>query len=268
MKIVFYLSQILVFILFDTVSAQSYSRKSSGNITPWEIAFSAGISSFVTSVNPQPGAVSNRINYWKRDINPAFGLSVVRNISPSIGLELNWINTHLSGTWSNKYPSLFVGTAYENPLKFNSKLNQIDLMVSFNLNQMMLPGEAEDIWHLYLKTGLGMSLITETKHFYPDGSKYSRLSFVLDGGFSYTLTDQIKLMAGSSFRFVNTDNLDGVHVVEADLKGNTTNYLRIYEIYNYTYVQVSYSFGEIGPKKHKSTTKSSKGKFKVSRKRK
>ena len=53
-------------------------------------------------------------------------------------------------------------------------------------------------------------------------------------------------MIGSTFRFVNTDNLDGVHVVSTDLNGKTVEYMKVYEIYNYTYLRVSYNLGDIG----------------------
>ena len=75
------------------------------------------------------------------------------------------------------------------------------------------------------------------------------MSFALDAGLSVSLNERIKLMIGSTFRFVNTDNLDGVHVVSTDLTGKTIEYMNIFEIYNFTYLRVSYNLGNIGFKK-------------------
>ena len=133
---------------------------------------------------------------------------MVRNISPSLGVEINWLNTRLTGTWNNKWPALPISTSYQSPLTYNSQINQFDVMMVFNLNQIMLPGDEEDVWHLFFKSGIGITKIKDKKKFYPDGSSYARMSFALDAGLSVSLSERIKLMIGSTFRFVNTDNLD------------------------------------------------------------
>jgi len=243
MRIVFYLTQLVVFLLVQNVSAQRYRIKGVGYVAPWEIGLSTGISSFLTSVAPNSGLNPNRINYWNNNGNPGVALSVVRNFSPSIGIELNWLYTRLSGRWDNKWPQIPEYADHQNPLTYNSLINQFDLMVAFNVNQILMPGDAEDIWHLYLKTGIGMTRINDKKNFYPGDSPCNRLSFAVDAGISVSVSEKAKLMLGSTFRTVNTDNLDGVHVFSTDQEGKPVAVMNVFEIYNFTYLRINYSWG-------------------------
>ena len=239
----------MIFVtLFQSATAQFNFKNKKGRISPWEIGLSGGITTFVTSVNPESGAPDKLINYWKRDINLGFGLSVTRNISPSLGVELGYLNTHLSGSWSNKFQVPAGYGTYPSPLTFNSKINEFDLLMVFNLNKIFHPGGDKDPWHLYAKTGIGVAHINDKQNFYPADNPYLKVSFVADGGVSVSMSEKVKLMVGSSFRLVNTDNLDGVHVVGIDPSGNIVGYTSILELYNYTYLRLSYSFGEMGSK--------------------
>lgn len=121
MKLNIFLTPVLVILLFQGVSAQWRPGKASAGITQWEIGLSGGVSTFMISVNPTSGAPAKQINYWNRDVNPGVGLSVVRNISPAIGIELNWLNTRLTGKWKNSYPLPLISEGHEIPLTFNDK---------------------------------------------------------------------------------------------------------------------------------------------------
>lgn len=267
MKINFCLTFILTFLLIQGVSAQKRRTYQNASVSQWEIGLSGGVSTFVTSVNPGPGAPKSSINYWNRDLNPGIGLSVVRNISPTIGIELNWLNTRLTGSWNNKWPAVGISVYKETPTTFNSQINQFDLMATFNMNQMMLPGDEEDLWHIFLKTGLGIAHINDKKNFFPGDNPYTKLSLALDAGVSVSISDKLKLLAGSTFRFVNTDNLDGVHVATTGINGQVVSWMKVYEIYNFTYLSVNYRLDDFGIKKSKATVKNRKGKFKVYRRR-
>jgi len=190
----------------------------------------------VTSVNFNPGAPNKNINYWNNNLNPGIGLSVLRNFSPAVGLEINWLNTRLTGKWNDNWPPLPISVGRETPLTYNSQINQFDLMIGINLNQIMLPGDNEDVWHLFIKTGAGIADIHDNKKFYP-GINYVRLSFPLDLGLSVSISKRMKFQIGSTLRFVNTDNLDGVHVTYTNLNGDTVTPTHILEIYNYTYLK-------------------------------
>ncbi|NEW83389.1 MAG: hypothetical protein GZ094_13620 [Mariniphaga sp.] len=96
MKIIFYLTQILVFLFFHIVSAKTPVNGAVPIITPWEIGLSTGASIYGTSFIQKPDATYMRNSFWYRDVNPAIGLFAVRNISPSIGIEMSWLNTCLS----------------------------------------------------------------------------------------------------------------------------------------------------------------------------
>lgn len=248
-QIILSFTLIISVALLQDATAQKHFKDKTGRISPWEIELSGGFSSFMTSVNPDADANNKQINYWHNDFNPGIGLSVVRNISPSLGIEINWLNTRLTGTWDNQFPPLAIAVGYPAPLTYNSKINQFDLMMAFNLNKIYKPGNDEDKWHIYLKPGIGIAHIKDNQNFFPGDSPYLRVSAVLDAGISVSLSEKIKIMAGSSFRFVNTDNLDGVHVLTTDSEGNPVGQEKVYEYYNYTYLRVSYSFGRFGSRK-------------------
>lgn len=238
------ISIVTLFLLFLTGNsyAQKSSHSRSGQMAPWEIHVSSGVSFFVTSVNPQ-SSVNRNVNYWSRDPNPGVSVAFTKNITPSFGLEINWLRTRLSGTWNNQYLALPIAERYESPLTFKSKINQFDLMMTFNLNQIFLPGEIEDKWHLFIKPGIGVSLIKDTKAFYSYLGYYSRISYLLDAGFSYSISSRVKLKVGSTFRGSNTDNYDGVHVGGRNPDGSTFDYLHAFEFYNYNYLGLTINLG-------------------------
>jgi len=121
-------------------------------------------------------------------------------------------------------------------------------MLALNVNQMMLPGEYEDPWHLFLKAGIGITDIVDNKKFYTENHS-TTMAFAVDAGFSFSLGERIKFRVGSKWQFVNTDNLDGVHLSSVDLNGVTVEYQKIREVYNYNYLGVSYSLGNFKLKK-------------------
>ena len=240
------LTQVLIFLLSAYTSAQEIRFRGVGYTSVWEIGISMGVSTFLTSLNPTSALNFNKFNYWHNDVNLGIALSVVRNISPSVGIEMNWLNTSLSGRWNDINPLPSISAGHQSPLTYKSKINQFDLMVAFNLNQIMLPGDAEDVWHLFIKTGIGMTQIIDSKKFYPDGSSYFKMSYAADLGISVSLSEKIKLMLGITIRSVNTDNLDGVHVVSTDMEGKQVTVMNIFEIYNFTYLRLNYNLGKIG----------------------
>ena len=243
MKITYCLTPILVLLLFQGASARGYMRRGEGYIAPWEFGISAGVTTFLTSVNPTPGAANSTINYWHNDLNPGVALSVVRNLSPSLGIEVSWLNSRLTGKWNTKWPPYSTAPGLENPLTYDTQFNQLDLMANFNLSQIILPGDEEDPWHLFMKAGVGVAQIKDNKNFFPGDSPAIKMSFALEAGVSVSLGEKIKLMVGSNFHSVNTDSMDGVHVFSTDKKGKTIAYLNIFEIYNFSYLKVSYNFG-------------------------
>jgi len=248
MKTTFLLTQIIVILFVQNISAKNPFNRGVPTIAPWEIGLSSGVSIFISSFNPESSAINKKLNYWNNGINPGFGLFVVRNISPSIGFEMNWLNTHLTGKWSGKWPLLPILAGRESPLTYNSQINQFDLMMVFNIDQILLPGDPEDMGHFFIKTGIGLAHIKDTKKFYP-GINYDRISGALGAGYSVSLNEKIKLQIGSIFRTVNTDNLDGVHVVANNKNGQLVNYMKIFEVYNYSYFSATYSLDDFGSNK-------------------
>ena len=252
MKTISILTLILFILIWQSASAKKTIKNGVPVVSQWEFGLTSGTSLFLTSINPDQNAVNKKINYWRNELNPAVGLFVVRNISPSLGFELGWLYTRLTGKWNNKWPPLAVSTGRPSPLRYDSEINQFDLMMVFNLNQMMLPGDEEDNGHLFFKTGIGLSQIHDNNKFY-SVSNHARISFALGVGYSLSLNKKLKLQIGSTFRSVVSDNLDGVHVVGNDTNGKLVNFMKIYEIYNYSYLSMSYNLGKLGSKKYRST---------------
>ncbi len=224
---------LLLILLFLSLLTHAQKSRKTAEVTPWEVGLSAGASWFVTSVNPE--APPNRINYWNPNMNPGFGLSVTHNFSPALGMEAGWLNTRLTGEWDSQYPLPTIAAGRESPLTFDSRLNQFDLLMTFNMNQLFLPGDLEDPWHIFTKAGFGMTMISDQMKFYPDGSQYLKFGPTLDVGFSYSLNEKLKLQVGSAWRFVDTDNLDGVHVTSP----TGAAYFKVYEVYNFNYLRLT-----------------------------
>jgi hypothetical protein len=243
------LIQSVIIILFQSALLYGQTSNSTGIISPWEIGVSTGVTTFLTSINSKAIAPSRRINYWYANLNPCVGLSVARNISPAFGMEFNWLNTRLTGRWNDNWPAHPLSFGQESPFTFNSSINQFDLMMTLNLNQIMLPGEIEDPWHFFIKTGIGLSCIKDNKKFY-QVSNYQSMSIPLDVGISFSLSERVKLLMGSTWRLVKSDHVDGVQVVYTDVSGNISNELgTIYELYNFTYISITYGFGHFSSKK-------------------
>ena len=165
MKSIFCLTQFLVILFISAISAKTPVNYGIPVISLWEIGFSSGVSIYGTSFNMGSNAIPNRYSYWNRDLDPGIGLFVVRNISPSLGVEINWLNTCLTGKWKHRWTPIPILTGRENPLTFSSQINQFDLMMVFNVNQIMLPGDEEDRGHFFIKTGIGIMAIKDNQRF-------------------------------------------------------------------------------------------------------
>lgn len=250
MNRIFLITLIVLFSIVQDIHGQWNNRYRFNPSSLWEIGISAGASTFLTSLNPEAAAGSSKFtNYWHQQINPGFGLAVKYNIIPSIGAELNYLNTRLTGTWNDKWPPNPSAGGHDSPLTFDSKINQFDLLATFNINQLLLPDDDQEMWHLFVKTGPGITQIIDHEKFFADKDSfnYKRFSYSIDTGLSFTISESVKLLVGTNFRIVNTDNLDGVHMFETDTDGNVTKaYFHVLEIYNFTYLRVNYCFGTIG----------------------
>ena len=249
MNRIFFTSLIVLFSFVQNSYAQWNNRYRFNPSSLWEIGISAGVSTFMTSINPEAGSENRYTNYWTPQINPGFGLAIKYNIIPSLGVEVNYLNTRLTGTWSNEYPTHPSSGGHDSPLTFDSKINQFDLLATFNLNQLILPDDDPEFWHVYVKTGPGLSQIIDKEKFYADKDSfnYKRFSYSVDAGASFTISESVKILFGTNFRLVNSDNLDGLHIFDYDNEGNVSKaYFHVSEIYNFTYLRVNYCFGTIG----------------------
>ena len=212
----YFLFIVSIFLLI-TFSAMGQGIGKGLKVRPsWEIGLSLGASEFLNTINPNADAIFEKFNYWKPNINPALSLSIIKSITPAISAELLYFTTRLSGSWDlNKgYPipplAISEGLAYPNP--FKTGINQLDLLISINLNQMVAPNRANDKWNLFIKGGIGAVLVRGIDALYPytRADKFVDYALVYGGGFSYQINNRLKLNLDVILNRVETDRLDGV----------------------------------------------------------
>jgi hypothetical protein len=238
-----FVAAIMLFITQSTVA--QYSRRSSGEMSSWQIGFTAGASKFQTSINPNSDAVYKKLNYWNSDFNAAISLSVIKTISPKFSTEFEFMTTKLSGSWnaSSGFPHpAAVGNVVPKP--FKTGINQLNLVLIANLNQIVAPNSASDTWYLFIKGGGGASFLKAYSSVFPFSNEF-KYSILYGGGLSYKINDQIDLKLGTTWYRVETDRLDGLHTAKPGGGiGNAGYYFNIKERYIYPYIGMTYGFGQ------------------------
>ena len=213
----------------------------------WEFGFSVGFSKFLTSINPNSDAVYKKFNYWNSQMNTAMTFSILKNFSRKFSAEFDWTTTKLSGIWDkNKgYPvppsAIASGLSYPDP--FKTGLNQFDLIFVANLNKIIAPNRANDIWYFFSKIGGGAVFLKEYAGLdqYRKSGVGFKYAILYGGGFSYSINQKIKIKLGTTWFSVNSDRLDGVHTVINGAGG--TAIFNVKENYIYPYIGLTYVFG-------------------------
>jgi hypothetical protein len=235
-----------------------YSRRSSGEMSSWQIGFTAGASKFLTTINPNSDAVYNKLSYWNSNFNAAISLSLIKTISPKFSAEFEFMTTKLSGDW-NENSGFKLPAAAGNviPKPFKTGINQLNLTLIANLNQIVAPNSASDTWYLFIKGGGGASFLKEYSGLFPYTKANSYKYTILYGtGLSYKVNDQIDLKLGTTWYRVETDRLDGIHTEKPGGGiGDAGFYYNIKERYIYPYIGITYGFGQA-----QSNSKASKAK--------
>ncbi|MCX6239877.1 MAG: hypothetical protein NTY07_20420 [Bacteroidia bacterium] len=249
---------IAILLLIAQSTVAQYSKRRSGDVSSWEIEFTGGVSKFLTSINPNSDAVYKKFNYWNADFNGAFTLSVTKTISPKFNAQFEFLTTKLSGQWNvnSGYPvpplAIAQGLSYPNP--FKTGVNHLNLLILANLNQIVAPNSANDKWYLFVKGGMGLAFLKEYSSLYPlvqPGNPF-KYTVIYGGGLSYTINDKIKLKLGSTWYRVETDRLDGVHILKpgGDYQVDPGFAYNVKERYIYPYVGMTYGFGKANFKAH------------------
>ena len=252
-------SVLIVFILLcftqSTVAQRGQLKSESGN--SWEFGISGGASKFLNTINPNSDAPFKKFNYWNADFNPAVTLSVIKNFSPKFSAEFEFLTTKFSGAWnqSNSYGvpqyALDLGLEYPNP--FKTGINQFALMFVPNLNQLIAPKNASERWYLFLKVGFGAAYLKEYYSLFPYGKGTGfKYSLAYGGGFSYIVTEKIKLKLGVTYYRVESDRLDGIITLRPNhmSTSNDDYYFNIKESYMHPYIGITYGIGQIQSKNH------------------
>ncbi|MEI6139453.1 MAG: OmpA family protein [Mariniphaga sp.] len=217
---------------------------------PWEIGISGGLSRFVTSFNPNQDAVLRKFNYWNDDINPAFSLSVIKNFSPTLSGELEWVNTKLSGSWNknNGYsiPPLDVANGILIPQPFETGINEFDFLLNVKLKWLSSLLTKNKAWRIFLRGGIGLDLIKDYRalyHFDLPRNGYA-YSILYGGGISYQIAPKLTIKASLMMSRVTTDRLDGVREIKPEPYATGTNifyYYNLKERYVRPYIGIIYS---------------------------
>jgi len=90
---------ILMIIICHAAIAKKFNSQSKYKTRLFEVGLSLGGASFITSFNPDIKANDKFVNYWHNKINPGVGFSVTRNISPTFGICLNYLQTTSRHKW-------------------------------------------------------------------------------------------------------------------------------------------------------------------------
>ena len=219
-------------------------------IFPWEIGFSGGMSRFITSFNPNQDAVLKKFNYWNDDVNPAFSLSVIKNFSPALSGELEWVNTKLSGSWNmnNGYsvPPLVVTNGLVIPEPFETGINEFDFLLNVKFKKLIRQFTKNKAWDLFFRGGIGIDLIKDYRalyHFDLPRNGYA-YSILYGGGISYKATPKLTIKVSAMMSRVTTDRLDGVRELKPGQFPNGTNplyYYNLKERYIRPYIGIIYA---------------------------
>jgi len=231
---------ILMFQVATIIRAQNFGKQHK-----WEVGISGGATEFLNSINPNSEAQYKKFNYWNSNLNSSFSLSVIRNISSQFSAEIEWITSKLSGTWNQNsgyevpQSAIDLGLPYPDP--FKTGINEFDLMVSINLNKVILPKSKNDKWYVFIKGGGGVVLLKEYQALFPystPGNPF-KYSIAYGTGFSYKIDDKVKIKLGLTFRQVETDRLDGIHTMKPDNPYDP--YFNVKEVYCSVYLGMTYT---------------------------
>ena len=217
---------------------------------PWEIGVSGGISRFVISYNPNRDAVLKKFNYWNSDINPAFSLSVIKNFSPTLSGELEWVKTKLSGNWNSEngysVPPLVTAIGLVYPQPFETGINEFDFLLNIKLRKLLRQFTKNNAWDLFIRGGFGIDLIKDRSalyHFDHPRNGYA-YSILYGGGISYKVSPKLTIKASAIMSRVTTDRLDGVRELKPGESPTGTNpfyYYNLKERYIRPYIGFVYA---------------------------
>ena len=217
---------------------------------PWEIGVSGGLSRFVTAFNPNQDAVLKKFNYWNDDINPAFSLSVIKNFSPTLSGELEWVNTKLSGSWNTKngypIPPRDVANGISIPQPFETGINEFDFLLNVKLNWLSSLLTKNKALRIFLRGGIGLDLLKDYRalyHFDLPRNGYA-YSILYGGGISYQVAPKLTIKASVMMSRVTTDRLDGVREIKPEPFATGTNtfyYYNLKERYVRPYIGIIYA---------------------------
>jgi outer membrane protein OmpA-like peptidoglycan-associated protein len=218
----------------------------------WEIGFTGGLSRFVTSMNPNQDAVLKKFNYWNSDKNPAFSFSLIKNFSPSISAEFEWINTKLSGIWNKnknyKVPAIAVANGLAYPEPFETGINEFDFLLNLKLKKLTSVFTNNKAWQLFIRAGIGLVLLKDDKALYHfDGPRNGyAYSILYGGGLSYRPSPKLAFKLGAMMSRVTTDRLDGVREIKPGQLPTGPNpyyYYNLKERYFRPYIGIYYTIG-------------------------
>src|SRR5659263_268380 len=160
--------------------------------------------------------------------------------------EFDFLTLKFSGAWnqSNSYgvPQYALDLGLEYPGPFKMGINQFALMFVPNLNQIIAPKNASERWYLFLKVGFGAAYLKEYYSLFPYGKGAGfKYSLAYGGGFSYIVTEKIKLKLGVTYYRVESDRLDGIITIRPNHASGTDEdyYFNIKESYMHPYIGIT-----------------------------
>lgn len=229
---------IAVFLMLPAVQSQAQNMPIKKRNSYWYLNVNTGTSTFLGDIKNKGlfPVIRNGHSEWRM----GEGLQVGWQISPVFGLRGQFLHGQLSGI--KRSVDQFFQADY---LEFN-------VNATVSLINLFSGSKAERKWNVYLLGGIGLTNYNSTAYKLSDNSLVGRMGYgygkglggrTLEGiitgglGVSYQINDKWSLQFETANRAINSDAMDlwvNIHK---------------YDVYNYTSLGVSFSFGKSKSKK-------------------
>lgn len=240
------LSIALLFLFFAFSSAQEKARTEP--YRKWEIGANGGGTIFTGEWNMNKDALFSHFHQWNCHFNWAYGASLKKNFSHIFALEVDWNHANITGSW------VFNQVSYPD---FRTQVIRSNFNAVWNLSNLFSDIKYDRKIYWYGKLGAGISHLWRREGRSPlFHDNQWKLTIPVGGGIAYSLNNYLKLNAGATWSWLNTDRLDAMKTERLDTR--TMNYeTAIFGTQLYTYVGVSLVFGKkrktrevVKPSKH------------------
>ena len=227
------LSIALLIICFSFSYAQNFGKPEP--YRKWEIGINGGGSIFTGEWNMSKDDLFSHYSQWNNQLIWSYGLWLKKNFTNVFALEVNWNHSNITGDW--KYNTIPFSD-------FRTQVIQTDLNSVWNLTNLFSKNRFDRRIYWYGKLGAGISHLWRREGVYPlFHDNQWKLTIPIGTGVAYRFTKHLKLSAGVTWSWLNTDRLDAMKT--EILNAKSANYeTAVFGTKLYPYLGVSYVFGK------------------------